>query len=156
LALLAAAAVFVLTGTDWGHERVRRIAQSTLGGIVHGKVKIGSVSGNLLTGITVHDVAITDSGGAPFVALASFKGNYSVVSLLRKHIWIQDAVLEKPLIVLDRPPNGQWNYQRIFPADTTPKPLKTAPSWGDWIRFSNAKVVGGQLIVRTPWKPSEG
>ena len=156
LVLIGAAAVFVLTGTDWGHERVRRIAQSTLSGMVHGKVKIGTVSGNLLTGMTVHDVAITDSTGAPFVALESFKGNYSVMSLLRKHIWIQDAVLVRPLIVLDRPPNGTWNYQRIFKRDTTPKPPNQPPSWGDWIRFSNAKVIDGQLIVRTPWKPSEG
>jgi translocation and assembly module TamB len=156
LVALAAVAVFVVTGTDWGHERVRRFAQSTLSGMVNGSVKIGSVSGNLLTGITVHDVAITDSTGAPFVALESFKGNYSIISLLRKRIWIQDAVLERPLIVLDRPPNGKWNYQRIFKRDTTPKPPNQPPGWGDWIRFSNARVVDGQLIVRTPWKPSEG
>ena len=156
LVVIAAIAVFVVTGTDWGHERVRRYAQSLVGGMVHGKVKIGSVSGNLLTGITVHDVAITDSSGAPFVALESFKGDYSIMSLLHKHIWIQDAVLVRPLIVLDHPPTGPWNYQRIFPRDTTPKPANQAPSWGDWIRFSNAKVIDGQLIVRTPWKPSEG
>jgi translocation and assembly module TamB len=156
LVLIATIAVFVLTGTDWGHERVRRIAQSALGGMVNGKVKIGTVSGNLLTGITVHDVAITDSSGAPFVAVESFKGNYSIMSLLRKHIWIQDAVLVRPLIVLDRPPNGEWNYQKIFKRDTTPQPPNQPPSWGDWIRFSNAKVVDGQLIVRTPWKPSQG
>src|SRR3954470_1120245 len=93
LAALAALAVFVMTGTDWGHERVRRLAQNALGGIVHGKVKIGRVSGNLLTGMTVRDVAITDSSGAPFVAIQSFAANYSIMSLLHKHIWIEDATL---------------------------------------------------------------
>jgi hypothetical protein len=29
-------------------------------------------------------------------------------------------------------------------------------AWGDWVRFSDARVVNGQLIVRTPWKPSSG
>ncbi len=157
LAAIAALVVFVVTGTSWGHERVRRFAENTLNNMVHGKVKIGRVSGNLLTGITVHDVAITDSSGAPFVAVESFKGDYSVMSLLRKHIWIQDAVLVRPLIVLDRPPNGVWNYQRIFfKNDTTTKPKTQTSTWGDWLRFTNAKVVEGQLIVRTPWKPSEG
>src|SRR5207237_6348926 len=51
--------------------------------------------------------------------------------------------------------NGVWNYQRIFTRDTTPKPPSQQTGWGDWIRFTNAKVVEGQLIVRTPWKPSE-
>ncbi|HEY4130557.1 MAG TPA: hypothetical protein VGM50_08055, partial [Gemmatimonadaceae bacterium] len=60
-----------------------------------------------------------------------------------------------PLIVLDRPPNGAWNWQRIFPRDTTPKAPSQQNGWGDWIRFTNAAVVSGQLIVRSPWKPSE-
>ena len=78
--------------------------------MVHGNVKIGRLSGNLLTGMTVHDFSITDSGGAPFVAVESFKASYSLVSLLRKHVWIENAVLTRPLIVLDRPPNGTWNF----------------------------------------------
>ena len=28
----------------------------------------------------------------------------------------------RPLVVLDHPPGGKWNWQRIFPRDTTPKP----------------------------------
>src|SRR5688572_22176149 len=67
LVTLGALAVYVLTGTDWGRERIRRIAQDILqkeasGGIV----KIGRVSGNLLTGMTVHDFVITDRAGKPF------------------------------------------------------------------------------------------
>src|SRR6185436_6041327 len=156
LALLAVVAVYVVTGTDWGRERVRRQAQSMITSMVHGNVKIGRLSGNLLTGMTVHDFSITDSSGAPFAAVESFTATYSIVSLLRKHIWIEDAVLVRPLIVLDRPPDGKWNWQRIIPRDTTKKSSSHQPKWGDWIRFSNAKVVNGQLIVRTPWKPSKG
>src|SRR5438270_6503600 len=91
LALLAVLAVFVITGTEWGHERVRRFAEKSLNAFAHGHVRLGHVSGNLLTGMTVRDVAITDSSGAPFVAVESFKANYSIMSLIRKHIWIEDA-----------------------------------------------------------------
>ena len=59
----------------------------------------------------------------------------------------------RPLVVLDRPPNGKWNWQRIFPRDTTPKPPSQQTEWGDWLRFTNATVVDGQLIVRSPWHP---
>lgn len=155
LVAIGATAVWVLTGTDWGRERVRRYAQDAINGMVHGRATIGRLSGNLLTGMTVHDFAITDSAGKPFVAVESFTAKYNVMSLLKKHIWIEDAVLVKPLIVLDRPPNGEWNWARIFPRDTTHKPVSQQNSWGDWLRFTDAEVVGGQLIVRTPWKPSE-
>jgi len=86
LALLAVVAVYVVTGTDWGRERVRRQAQSMITSMVHGNVKIGRPSGNLLTGMTVHDFSITDSSGAPFAAVESFTATYSIVSLLRKHV----------------------------------------------------------------------
>ena len=155
LVLIAATALWVLTGTDWGRERVRRYAQGAINGLIHGKASIGRLSGNLLIGMTVHDFAITDSAGEPFIAVESFRAKYNVMSLLRKHIWIEDAVVVRPLVVLDRPPNGQWNWKRIFPRDTTPKPPSQQTQWGDWLRFTNADVIGGQLIVRTPWKPSE-
>src|SRR5437773_2025892 len=84
LILLAAIAVLVVTGTDWGHERVRRYAQGMINGMIHGKATIGLLSGNLLTGMTVHDLAITDSTGQAFIAVESFRANYEVASLLRK------------------------------------------------------------------------
>src|SRR5207244_3897162 len=56
MTLVAMLALLIVTGTDWGRERVRRAAQSALGGIVHGRVHIGRITGNLLVGTTVHDV----------------------------------------------------------------------------------------------------
>src|SRR4051812_32411253 len=124
LALLAGGAVLVLSSTDWGHERVRRYAQTLINGQIHGTARIGRISGNLLTGITVHNFSIVDTAGQPFVAVESMRARYSVMSLVRKHIWIRDVVAVRPLIVLDRPaPKGStWNWQRIFARDTTPKP----------------------------------
>lgn len=150
---LAGIAVVILTSTDWGHERVRRIALSQLQNMVHGRVSIGRLSGNLLTGLTAHNVAITDSTGAPFIAAQEVSARYALGPLIAKKIWLQDVRLVRPLIVLDRPPGGKWNYQRIFQSDTT-KPASTAPGFGSWIRLENVTVVDGDLLVRTPWSPS--
>ena len=157
LALLAGGAVLVLSSTDWGHERVRRYAQTLINGQIHGTARIGRISGNLLTGVTVHNFSIVDTAGQPFVAVESMRARYSVMSLARKHIWIRDVIAVRPLIVLDRPaPKGStWNWQRIFARDTTPKPASQQTGWGDWLRFTNVTVEGGQVIVRTPWRPSE-
>ena len=155
LILIAIIGALVLTGTDWGRERTRRYAQNALNGMIHGRATIGRLSGNLLTGMTVHDLTITDSAGKPFVAVESFSADYAVLSFLRKRVWLNNAEVVRPLIVLDRPPHGKWNWQNIFPRDTIRKPAGQPPGWGDWILFTNARVVGAQLIVRTPWNPSE-
>ncbi len=152
--LLAIVALLVLTNTDWGRERVRRVAQNWVNSTIHGQARIGRLSGNLLFGATVHDFSITDSAGKPFLAVESFRGSYSVFSLLHKRISIDQAVAVRPMVVLDHPPQGKWNWQSIFPRDTTPKPASQQVKWGDWLRFTNARVVGGQLIVRAPWHPN--
>src|SRR5262249_7156166 len=54
LVVIAFAAVLILTGTDWGRERVRRYAVTFVNGQIHGKATIGRISGNLLTGMIVH------------------------------------------------------------------------------------------------------
>lgn len=145
--------VVIVTSTDWGHERVRRFALSELQHFVHGRVSMGKLSGNLLTGLTVRDLSIADSSGEPFIAAQEVSARYALGPLIAKKIWLEDVRLVRPLIVLDRPPGGKWNYQRIFPTDTT-KPASTAPGFGSWIRFENVTVVDGDLVVRTPWAPS--
>ena len=65
--LLLLLATLVVTNSDWGRERIRRYVVNLIQSNSHGLVHIGSVSGNLLHGITLHDVVITDSARAPFV-----------------------------------------------------------------------------------------
>jgi translocation and assembly module TamB len=155
LILIAITAVLVLTSTDWGRERVRRFAVNALGGMVHGQVKIGRLEGNLLSGVSVRDFTIADSAGKPFIAVESATSKYSVLSLLRRRLWLDQVYVVRPLVVLDRLPKGDWNWQRIFPRDTTHKPPSQQTGWGDWIRLTNVSLRGGQLIVRSTWNPSE-
>ncbi|MFL5480515.1 MAG: hypothetical protein ACJ79X_15985, partial [Gemmatimonadaceae bacterium] len=54
--LLLVGAMFLLTNSDWGRERVRRYVENMIQKNSHGIVHIGSVSGNLLHGVVLHDV----------------------------------------------------------------------------------------------------
>lgn len=155
LAVLAVVAFHVLTDTDWGRERVRRELVSQLQKEASGgRVRIGRITGNLRHGITVHDLAITDSAGAPFLAADSLRARYRLMGLLRKRVHLDDVVLTRPTIVLDRPPGGEWNWKRIFPGDTLPASQDTTPGFGDFLRFTDVTVLDGHVVVRSPWRPS--
>jgi translocation and assembly module TamB len=153
LMTLAVVAVLVLTGTDWGRERVRRMVVRAIEDKAHGHVHLGRVSGNLLKGITFHNFVITDTAGAPFIAVERMSARYKILRFLRKRIELDDVLLVRPVIVVDKPPGGTWNYARIFPGDTLPVPKDTTPGWGDWLAFTDVSVVGGRLVVRSPWRP---
>ena len=157
VAVLAVFALWLLTNTDFGRERVRRLALSTLGGATHGIVKIGAVHGNLFSGATFVAVSITDSAGRPFLRADSLTGRYVLRSLFSKRIYIDDLVLYRPQVVVEKLPGGQeWNYRRLWPQSKPTGPVDTLPGWGAWVRFTNATVIGGDIVVRSPWSPRTG
>jgi translocation and assembly module TamB len=147
-------AAVVVTSTDWGHERIRRFVEGVAQRELNGQVRIGRVTGNMITGMTMHDIVIRDSAGKPFLAVESVQGDYGLLDLARKRVFISDAIIVRPLVMLDRPPDGTWNWKRILPHDTTRGPRVAKARWGDWVRFENARVIDGHVIVRTPWRPS--
>jgi translocation and assembly module TamB len=153
VAALLLLATFLVTNTNWGRERVRRYVLGVIQGNSHGIVHIGSVSGNLLRGFTLRDVVITDSARAPFIKADEIWARYSLGTLRGKRIEFSEVRLVKPVIVIDKPPGGKWNYDRIFPRDTTTSTGPRKTGWGTWIRFSDATVLNGDLTVRSPWSP---
>jgi translocation and assembly module TamB len=156
VAVLAVLAVWIMSNTDVGRERVRRLALSTLGGATHGIVKIDALHGNLLSGATFVGVSITDSAGRPFFAADSLTGHYLIRSLLSKRIYVDDLVLYHPQVVVEKLPGGEWNYRRLWPQTKPTGPVDTLPGWGAWVRFTNATVIGGDVVVRSPWSPATG
>ena len=150
LAAVAAGLVLLLTNTNWGREQLRRRVVAALAGTVHGRFRLGRLDGNLLTGATVHDVAITDSAGAPFFAADSAHVRYALGPFLSKKIILDSLTLYRPEVVLDREPGRPWNWQQIFPTDSTQPPSK-GPSFGDYVVLTNARLFGGRVVVRTPY-----
>ncbi|HEY1953204.1 MAG TPA: translocation/assembly module TamB domain-containing protein, partial [Gemmatimonadaceae bacterium] len=153
VALLLLGGVMLVTNTNWGRERVRRYVEGLIQRNSHGLVHIGGVTGNLLHGFTLHDVVITDSAKKPFVNVSEAWARYSLATLRGKKIDFSQVKLVRPIIVIDKQPGGKWNYDRIFPRDTTTPTGPKQTGWGTWIRFSDVTVVQGDLTVRSPWEP---
>ncbi|HUF26073.1 MAG TPA: translocation/assembly module TamB domain-containing protein [Gemmatimonadaceae bacterium] len=153
LAAVTVVAVGVITSTDWGRERVRRLALSVLDERAEGSVQIGRVSGNLLRGVTLHDIVITDPDGGPFIAIEEASTGYMLRAFLARRVVLEDVRLVRPVIVLDRAPGGEWNFRRIFASDTARPPAEREPGWGDWVVFGDVEVIDGRMVVRTPWEP---
>ena len=144
--------MLVLTRTDWGRERVRRFVLDRMEGMVHGQVSIGRIRGNLLTGATIDAVAIRDSAGMPFIAAEQVSARYNLLELFTRKIDLGSVRIVRPLIVLDRPPGGKWNYQRIFPPSDTTRSRAVRSKGFPWIVLHDVSVLDGRLLMRTPWK----
>ncbi|HEY8794295.1 MAG TPA: translocation/assembly module TamB domain-containing protein [Gemmatimonadaceae bacterium] len=153
VALLATGAIMGLTNTDIGRERVRRITVSAMNKSVHGVTRIGRVDGNLLHGVTMRDVSITDSAGAPFFASPLVQARFSLGILFSKHIVIDALGITRPSVVLDRKPGGEWNFTALFAPP--PGARDTTRGFGSWVTLRNVRLTDGHVVVRTPWTPGD-
>ncbi|MEO8193882.1 MAG: translocation/assembly module TamB domain-containing protein [Gemmatimonadales bacterium] len=153
VAVIILIGVFTLTNTDWGREQLKKKIVSILQENTHGIIKVGSVSGNLLKGFTLHDLVITDSAGAPLVKADEASARYALSSLNNKRVEFDDVKLVRAVFVIDRPPGGKWNYDRIFPRDTITRTGRKRTGWGTWIRFTDVTLVDADVTVRSPWEP---
>jgi hypothetical protein len=152
LVAMAAIAVGVASNTDWGRSQVRTRALSALRNATHGRVEMGRLQGNLLRGLTVDGLVITDSSGAPFVSAREAHIAYALWPLLSKRLVFSKVRLDSATIVLDRPPDGVWNYERLFPTDSL-APADSSPGFGSWIVLRDVTLTRSRLLVRTPWRP---
>jgi translocation and assembly module TamB len=154
IALLVIGAILGLTNTDVGRERVRRIAVSAMNKSIHGTTRIGRLDGNLLRGITLYDVSITDSAGGPFFASPMVQARYTLRNFLSKRIIVDALGIDKPNVVLDKKPGAEWNFTKLFAsADSTKK--DTTSGFGSWITLHNVRMADGHILVRMPWTPGD-
>ncbi len=151
IVLLAVIAVFVVSNTDWGRRQVQKRVVGAIQGGVHGILRVDSLSGNLLKGFTLYGLSITDSAGAPFVTAEQASARYRLGALYSKRIDFDNVRLVRPVIVIDRLPGGKWNYDRIFPPDTTTPTGPRPAGWGTFARFTDVTIVDGDITVRSPW-----
>ncbi|NIQ56576.1 MAG: hypothetical protein GWN85_24845, partial [Gemmatimonadetes bacterium] len=153
LAALLVGGILVLTRTDFGVERAGQFALERLRGSINGELTVDRItSGGLLSGVTLHEVSITGPDGRPFIRADSARLAYSLRTLLGGSIVFNRLIVHGPDVTIERLPGWEeWNYERIFPGDTTSQAPDTAA--GGLVLIDDATVHDGRVVVRLPWEP---
>lgn len=151
VAVLLLLLVVLLTRTEYGSEQAGRVALSQIRGAVEGDLDVERItSGRLLSGITLHGLTIHGPDGRLFLAADSARLAYRFRTLLSGALVFDRLILHSPDVVIERlPGDTEWNYQRIFPGDTT-----VADTGGTRvILIEDATVHDGMVRIRMPWEP---
>ena len=141
----------VLTRTDFGVEQAGRFAVERLRSAVNGELRVGRVSSRgLLRGVTLHDVAIDDEDGRPFLRADSARLAYHLRTLVGGDLAFDRLVVYAPELTIERlPGQDEWNFRRVFPGDT----LAPDTAASGLVLIDDATVIDGLVIVRVPWEP---
>jgi len=151
---IAGIAVYLLSETRFGAERVRGFVVSRLERRIQGELRIGAVRpGRLLGGAVIEDFAIKGPGGRPFLQADSARIRYDLLDLVAGRWVFRDVVLYSPVVVIERLPGDTlWNYEHTFRDPTPGENGGPAP----YVLIENARIVGGTIVIRWPWEPEPG
>lgn len=150
--LAAAGGLLVFTQTATGREVIRGILEDALTGAVHGRVRIGAITGgNLLTRASLASFSIEESDGSPFLALDSVQVEYDPLGFLTGNYHLRRLRAGQLRLTLAQDTSGTWNYQRIFPSAPDTTPGGGGGGGGTRIVVTDAHVDAGRIEVRQPW-----
>lgn len=95
-------------------EKVRELIVPQAEKALGRKVAIGNISVGLLSGISIGDFSVKESGGKKeFLSVEKFVIAYKLFPLLQKEVVVSEITLVKPHINILRDKNGQFNFQNL-------------------------------------------
>ena len=115
LGLLVVGAVFLITGTNAGRERLRGVLQPWVASKIRGgSIYIGHLGGNFLTYVTIDSLAIRDKRGELLASTGKTTCTYDPRDLIDSRVFVRRCFIEHPYVHLIQHANGVWNFKEIF------------------------------------------
>ncbi|MFL5581534.1 MAG: translocation/assembly module TamB domain-containing protein [Gemmatimonadaceae bacterium] len=160
MGLVALLIVASVTQTDYGRERIREMVGGQLAAKVkgRGKVYLGQIGGNFLTGVTIDSLEIRDAADSLFLATGPVKVDFDPRDIFDRRILVRALVVQRPWIHVKQSESGQWNYKVIFGMygpKKPPRPKGRGLSLGDFIVLDSAVVQRGTYLLTMPWHPDD-
>src|SRR5687767_10803111 len=110
LAFIAAVTISVTVGTSAGREQIRNVVEQQVGGSINGRLHLGKVSGNVITGFAIDTFAIHDTSGSLLVATGRIVVDYDPRDLLDRRILLRNVRVTRPVIQLKQYVERDWNF----------------------------------------------
>ncbi|MDX1438541.1 MAG: translocation/assembly module TamB domain-containing protein [Rubricoccaceae bacterium] len=130
--------IVLLLQTDWGRERVRRIAEAQIQNSLAENVDfaIGSLEGNVLTRVTLTDISILQESDS-VATLDSLQLKYRLLPLLGKRIHLREVGLTGLSVYAKQHEDGSFNLTHLLP----PEGDEEEPSENPWTVFVESIAV---------------
>src|SRR5918992_1189870 len=123
-----------VTRTSYGRSTLRAVIEDQITSRMRGgKLHLGQLSGNLITGVTIDTIAIRDADDSLFFSAGRTTFEYDPRDLLDRRIVIRRLESEHPWVHVKQYPDGQWNYKRLFRRGAPRLLQRPGPRFGDYV-----------------------
>ncbi len=148
VALLVLLGIVAITLTQYGPTRQLGVEMGldALNESIDGNVTVGSVNGDLLTGLELRDVTLAAPDGE-FARVPRILLRYDPVGILQQKEVVATLLIDNPEVSLIRSSDGLWNIDAFIgpQPESPPEPRSRL----DWIfDVSSVEIRDGRLSVR--------
>jgi autotransporter translocation and assembly factor TamB len=146
---LVVGGALVVTGTDWGHRRLRDIATAQLRGVLADGVtlRVGRVDGRLGSTWSAESVSVTGADGRDVVFAARVSADVRLGRLARGEVRLGLVRIDGLRLDLVQDRNGAWNVARL----TAPRGgTRTVPGPARLVTIDSVVVSAAAVSVTQP------
>ena len=140
LVIGVASMAVIVTQTTWFKEWLRGFIVRQAEDYVNGRLSIGRLDGNLFFGVELEDVDVT-MNGKRVVEVKDIGLDYNFLTFLGGDVVLNDIRLNKPVIRVEKTPEG-WTLTQLIKA-RTPDPKE--PKWRRTLAVGEIGVTDGEL-----------
>jgi len=144
VAIALALVFFGLTRTQVGRDELRSQITAAFNGQFEGSLEVGELTGNLVYDLYATDVRLRDPQGRVVIVADSVVLKPTWLSLVRRRLEIDEAVLFRPRVELVRSDSGRWNIADVFasrlPRSEPGRPLALAAP--------DLRIIDGTFVTR--------
>jgi TamB, inner membrane protein subunit of TAM complex len=138
--LLLIALALVATQTTFFKSYLRGLVARQASQYLNGTLTIDRLTGSVLTGIELHEVALVHEGRRA-VAMKKMTVQYDPITMIRQGLVLMSLTLDDPTVVFERDASG-WNFNRFV------KTRKSSSRGSPPLTIEALHVNNGHLIVR--------
>ncbi|HEU4721183.1 MAG TPA: translocation/assembly module TamB domain-containing protein [Gemmatimonadaceae bacterium] len=144
-----------VTRSDYGREWMRGTVEAQLARAVKGRVHLGRVTGNFLTGLQIDSVELRDDQDSLFAATGRIRVVYDPRDLVDRRIHLRRVDVERPHLVLRQNGDFTWNFKRMFKRSGPDRPKGPERGFGDFVVIDSVHLRNVQVRLTMPWTPSD-
>jgi translocation and assembly module TamB len=151
LGLIGFVVGLVVTRSERGQAALRSWVEHQVASSMHGKLHIGRMSGNFITGLEIDSLELRDDEDSLFVASGRIRLQYDPRDLVDRRLHFRQVEVNNPVIVMRQHENWTWNFKRMFASGKPSAKKGPERGFGDYIVIDTAHVRNASFRLTIPW-----
>jgi translocation and assembly module TamB len=155
LGLIGVGVGLFFTKSETGQAGLRRAIERQVASKVKGKLYLGRMSGNFLTGITIDSLELRDEEDSLFVATGPLRLEYDLRDIIDRRLHLRHVDVSRPVVVMRQHQDGSWNFRHVFGRKGPSRPKGPERGFGDYVVIDSAHLRNASFRLTMPWHPDD-